>query len=799
MNWKIFAIVCSNIFFVSFPQNIIGCGPGIDPYDYYTSFFQNDLGDNKSLQPFYYTGFSFLYDDTEPASREEVLASEWASFINTKNTNAVRSFINDFASKDLSNLYFHLEKKRPLTVADSIKKNEFTQYFLRSKNLETLGYILFAKKTEPFVTRYHDNWDAAPMDSLKMHKQLLSGIQLYNAAKTDVIKLKYGYQIMRLAMYNNENREAITYHEKYISKNNTESILKDLCLSMKAGALYRTGETAESVYLYSKAFAATDVKKISNFISFNWAQDDLSSLKPALALCNNDKERANLIALSSLGVASNDLNNFREVLRLDPENKMLRTLAVREINKLEETLLTPSISTENGGKAFYLTWADMDSDSAFSAQKTYAKDVVDFFTEAAREVSKNDKGFYFISSAYVSYMSRDLNAAKQYLKSAKEHSLSKAEQDQLQLTTLLIKVNEVDQIDAAFEEEILPSLKWMYEKAANETTKPIQYYDYRQWKNFYRNLFTEVLAKKYHKQNDFIKETLCIGVADMIPGIDNANESYSSNGIDFLHNHLEPTEVVRLNDLISISKRTNFDNFLLRNNSIKQKDVIDFAGTSYLRTFDFEKAIEWLSKFNQNTGLIKLEKNPFIDLLYDREEKLPKENTSFSKLDFAKEMLRLQNLITSDPANAATYYYKMGLGAYNITYYGHTWELVEYYRSGSDGYSIPKDASKFLKEYHGCYTAQEYFKKAKEKSSDKELQARALFMMAKCAQKQVQQPAYGYNSDWTIYDNAMKTYFSNFRANIYFPELSKTYNQTKFYKEALSSCSYLKDFIKTGK
>ena len=162
-------------------------------------------------------------------------------------------------------------------------------------------------------------------------------------------------------------------------------------------------------------------------------------------------------------------------------------------------------------------------------------------------------------------------------------------------------------------------------------------------------------------------------------------------------------------------------------------------------------------------------------------------------------MLRLQNLITSDPANAATYYYKMGLGAYNITYYGHTWELVEYYRSGSDGYSIPKDASKFLKEYHGCYTAQEYFKKAKEKSSDKELQARALFMMAKCAQKQVQQPAYGYNSDWTIYDNAMKTYFSNFRANIYFPELSKTYNQTKFYKEALSSCSYLRDFIKTGK
>ena len=38
MKWKIFMMLCVSTIIVSFPQNIIGCGPGIDPYDYYTSF-----------------------------------------------------------------------------------------------------------------------------------------------------------------------------------------------------------------------------------------------------------------------------------------------------------------------------------------------------------------------------------------------------------------------------------------------------------------------------------------------------------------------------------------------------------------------------------------------------------------------------------------------------------------------------------------------------------------------------------------------------------------------------------------
>ncbi len=800
MNWKIFAVACASVFFVSFPQNIIGCGPGIDPYDYYTSFFQNNLGNDKSLQPFYYTGFSFLYDEQEPESRESVIAIEWLNYTKVQSKKDAMDFILNYSYKDLSTLYYHLEKNKPLSIPDSVKRNEMTKYFTVSKDLETLGYIMYAKKVEPFVTAYYNNWDAAPVDSLKMHKQLLGGIQLYNAAKTDFIKLKYGYQIMRLALYNNEAADAIQYYDKYVATNKTESLLQELSLAMKAGALHRMGNDAQSAYFFSKVFASTDVKKISNYISFKWASgSDNTVLQNAMSLCTNNTEKANLLALASLTKPANDLSSMQKILSLDSKNEILKTLAVREINKLEETLLTPSISAESGGKAFYFTWNEMNNDSAFAAQKEYAKGVIRFFDDAASKVSSADKGFYYISAAYISYMTRDLKEAKSFLTLAKQQELRQREKDQLQLTDLLVKVNEAEKIDPAFEESILPSVKWMYDKAEKETANAVNYYEYKQWKNFYRNFFTEVMAKKYHKQKDFVKETLCVGAADMPGDVPRDGEYFYGNGINFLHDNLQSVDVSVMYDLMLSKKQNNFEKFILSHNSLKENEVTDFAGTAYLRDFNYEQAINWFSKSAAKNSQKKIEKNPFIDLLYDQEEKLSAKEMTTTKLEFAKEMLRLENLLKTDEANAAKYYYKMALGMYNITYYGHAWELVAYYRSGSDGYSIPKDANSFQKEYYGCYKAHDYFKKAMDASSNKEVKARALFMMAKCSQKLEQQPDYGDSYDYTTYENSMKKYVISFKNNKYFPELVKTYKQTAFYNEAFNTCSYLRDFVKANK
>ena len=113
MNWKIFITACVSSALVSFPQNIIGCGPDADPYDYYTSFFHQNLPDAKGYKPFYYTGYNFLYDDAEPVETVDVLAKEWAGFCGSPVTVAdAKRFVAKFAWKDLNNLYYNLEKEQ---------------------------------------------------------------------------------------------------------------------------------------------------------------------------------------------------------------------------------------------------------------------------------------------------------------------------------------------------------------------------------------------------------------------------------------------------------------------------------------------------------------------------------------------------------------------------------------------------------------------------------------------------------------------------------------------------------------
>ena len=371
--------------------------------------------------------------------------------------------------------------------------------------------------------------------------------------------------------------------------------------------------------------------------------------------------------------------------------------------------------------------------------------------------------------------------------------LTQKVKDQWALTNLLVTINEKDKIDAAFEEQLLPSLQWIAEKVKAEKAVTLNYWQVQQWRSIYRNLMSEVLAKRYHEQGDLAKETLCIGAADhMMKG--QQNYYGSVNGIDFLRNNLMSKDVEKLYTLLTTNQPNKFESYLFAHNSVTKKEVVDFAGTSYVREYDYTKAIEWFKKSSDKKAITK---NPFIDVLYDVEEQLADEKKfSTTKLAFAQEMLKLEQQ-TRQPAMAAKSFYKMALGMYNITYYGHTWEMVQYYRSGSDGYYIPENGTAFQKEYYGAFKAKEYFEKAMDAGTDKNFKARCLFMMAKCAQKQVHQPQYSeYKTNWDKYDEDQKAYWAKFKANTYFPQFVKEYGNTAFYKEAFSSCSYLRDFVK---
>jgi hypothetical protein len=224
--------------------------------------------------------------------------------------------------------------------------------------------------------------------------------------------------------------------------------------------------------------------------------------------------------------------------------------------------------------------------------------------------------------------------------------------------------------------------------------------------------------------------------------------------------------------------------FLMQTPCLSLQELHSFVNKTILKPLNGWK--------DANAGS-EINKNPFIELLYDREEWLPGDSVVTTKIAFAKEMLRLQKLIEKGNVEAM---YRYALGLYNTTYYGYAWELVEYFRSGNDGYDLPKNATDFYKEYYGAHAAHDYFQKAYQASKDKEFKAKCLFMMAKCSQKDLQRPNYADYRDYEAYRIAENDYYFDFYNNIYFPQFVKEYGKTKFYQQAFNSCSYLRDFVK---
>jgi hypothetical protein len=808
MNWKFFITAFVSLFILVFPQNIIGCGGAdYDPYDYYTSFFSKKLTGDESHRPFYYTALRFMNDWGEPISTKEATSAEWVGYSNHEATKKdVQEFVLTYPYKHLSNLYYHLEKKQPLTLPDSAKKNSFTKWFMKTKDLEALGYLMYAKQVEPFVIGDEDSWGDVNRDAVKMNKLIANGIQLWKAGKKDFTKLRYGYQVIRLGHYNQQYSNCISDYDLYVKNNPTKSILQDLSLSLRAGALKHIGKKDEAAYEFSKVFARERVKRRSNYLSFFFTtreeNNQLAVTKEnVLRYCKNNAEKANVTGMFLLSSAANTLPSLEQMYKLDAGNALLELMTIRAINRLEELYLTPSIKKLKGDPQLYSYYRfDFDAnekayDSIYRASEQEAKAMITFCHKLAQDAKVPNRGLYETAAAYAAYISNNIQLAKTLLSSAETLNLNGQLKDQCMLTKLLVTLTEQPTINAAFEEQLLPSVQWIESKAKKDD----------EWKVFYRNLFTEILANRYRQQQDIMKEVLCIGAAEKImmnPEWANAGYYYGSNkAVTFLRSEINSKEVEKLYALMQSSSKTRWEAYLTVNNSFTKDDVSDIAGTAYLREFDFTNAERWFKQvspayYKSEPYQTNLAANPFADLIYDTHAPTDQDTKTYTKLSFVQTMKALQTKASvGSKEEKAKAIYQMANGLYQMSYWGNSWMLVEYGWSGNDGLSATYKEGTWQREYFGIFTAEKFYLQAKELSGDVNIKARCIWMAAKCSQKQYIVPAYSAYTDYDLYDKATGQYAKDIKKNKYFHEFVSTYRKTNFYTEVFNSCVYLKDYV----
>jgi hypothetical protein len=606
-----------------------------------------------------------------------------------------------------------------------LRTNKFARHLVKNKCLETIEYLLFAKKCEPFVTADKDVWQTKKPDIQNMEVLIQEGTKEFLTIESHYIRLRMAYQIIRLAHYSGQYSKVKYLYNYFIPKiNHAPSTIQYWIEGHYAGALKALGERAKAAYFYARVFHHCPAKRESAFLSFE-VRTDYDWLN-ALSLCENDQERTALYALRASFRNSRAVDEMIDIYSLHPKSNYLESILIQEIEKQEKK---PVVE--------YIKKLD-----------TFVKQVIDEKKVAHLEI-------WLLALGYLKYLNNDYFEAKLAFNAVSDYTQSKALLEQIAIFNMAIEIKEWEKIN----EEVAQRIREF--QSENEV--------YNRYPTLQSLLSKQVFQNLKNHGN---------------PGL----AVLYKFGLNALK--VNPSEEV-IRDIKELAKKENINPFekslmVLSKNQFNTEIQALYA--SWLMTLNEWEAAE---KAWQEIPLADIElfgkSNPFVERLNECVHCPVKSNErQLTKPQIVAEMLKLQYDIKANRTESPQYYYKMGLGLYNMSYFGYAWNMLDYFRSGSSLKAERLENSSDIMK-HPLYPngnrenidlskALGYFEKAITLSTDKELSARASFMAARCEQKM---------SHVTKTANKRK----------YFALLNTKYKDTQYYDKVIESCKYFKYYV----
>lgn len=800
-----------SIFLITFFGEIavnLACGGEIDPYDYYISYFHNNIeGDEYS--PFAYNQMVYLNSETDVESEPEINSREWAKFLDIKKEDVLKVMYKTDSATNVKLLDFDGNISQ---LPDSLHQNSFIQAL--SKRKAPLKYYQFAKSCEPLANVTFNLWDAAPRDTTAMATKAQEGLKLTAAEKDDFLKLRYAYQTERMFHFAGMHTESKSTYETYIKTSKVNSAVKGWALALYGGSIRRLGNPDEAAFLFSKVFASNPERRIQAYKNYFYTS---SPVQGALKYAKTNNEKANIWAINGFGNADSGIESINKVYSYEPKSQLNGTLLVREVNKLEQDLIEANDIAKIGYNYYFSDNGNPKyKDSLKNANLKHLNEIRSFAVKLATEKKYPQPELGTLTAAYLSWMENKDIVASNYLAILKPDKLPERLRDQYRIIDLLIKAKNIKKGNAFNENDLLPTLKWLDEKRfAENKNQPNGQYDYddqadKRFSRTTRNFYQQILAPAYLNLGDTAKAALAMVKGDLNHQTLKENSLFrnmSYQSINFWQKNLSPKSMQGL-ALYKTKAAGNDVTGLLASalNQLKNDDFYELYGTTYLRTHQYDKAVQMFAKVSagykyfapenwygdgENT---KLYANPFIETINDFPKKYVTAKASVTKKTFAAEMLRLQKLLVSDKKNAALYYYKMANAVYQTGYFGNSWFLISYDWSSYDNSNPAKYV--YDGDYKKAQTAKAWYLKARALSSNADFKAKCTFMLAKCLQKQIIMNANPLS--FAYYDTKDIKWRNFIKANYnnpYLKELRLSYGKTPFYTVAASECSYLGDFI----
>lgn len=199
-----------------FHSYVNGCGGDFYDYMNYYNLFDQLLLENKGLQPFLLTTDDAFYgEDMNPDGKQQQPDENINAWMTFFKKNKTLQDMNEEQFKALLYTASYQSLKQPSSpYVTTLNKTDAGKH--------TLTYLQYAKELEPYaqLSNNGDWWEmkrtSSPSEETYTHYKD-KGLELYRNCPYDELKLRYGYQLVRLAHYmRNKNNEAIRMYNLYV-------------------------------------------------------------------------------------------------------------------------------------------------------------------------------------------------------------------------------------------------------------------------------------------------------------------------------------------------------------------------------------------------------------------------------------------------------------------------------------------------------------------------------------------------------------------------------------------------------
>lgn len=782
-----FIIATGSLVFVA-AGVLLACADFYDPFDVGYDFFQSTITGQTQYAPFKFNesctlDFNPYGEPSDDTDLPDANITEWYDYCKgTVKRADIDSFMNTFDHDDVRAL-----AQLVVDVPAKVRNNSFSRFLLQPQNKDLLDYMVYAKQCEPLNADPGGHWDEQQRnymnnvkDTATVQEMIIRGATKAQKTKTGFLKWRYTYQALRLAFHNSDDQQVLDIYDKLVGDATADNVMYPRCLGLKAGALFHLHRKKEAAYQYSKAFDLSNDMKFSGFLSYLWCLDSMKTTD-VLPLCKNKHEQAVLWVMDGLHEGSGEeqegFNCMQKAYALDPNVSGLKFIMTREMNKAEQRFLQRRESEERSLTpralySYYTSSSDDDKNEWQKAKAGYLKylgELNGFSQKMATTNATRDKAFWNIASAYICFMQDKFTDSKAYLDIAGAQKMIPSERDVYDIVKILSTAHQSNRITAETEAELLPALKWVNNRCAKS----------ERFKKTYKSLMANILTDMYMQQGDTVRALYCL--ANSIIN-DEYDKSVSNEFTDLPGGLLENMSISKLHEVegfVNKKDKTPFEQWLTNSNQYPIGALLELEGTKYIREMKFEQAVAVLSKKEAAPG------EDLPDMLVSgledtRDWDVKDSSHMYTKLTYARKMVVLELQMKKQPHNALPCY-QYANALYNTSYYGKANNACAYSLSTTDDFAYYTEHRKGLQpelhEYYGVMRAMKYYMLAYDRSADRDMKARCLFMAAKCWQK-----------------NCKGDYYQNSLRSPYLARLNKGYKNTKLYQEAYSSCSYLRDY-----